>query len=117
MALSSRSRLALNPCSVTVDASPESLTRLLPDRWAQAHPEHVLSYRLEESRERRSGVTSGERIDNSQPDSQRSAIAQPLWQRLASGGGPMVVACWLVAAQVGRRGNDANRRRASQGTR
>lgn len=37
---------------LSVDASPESLTRLLPDRWAQAHPEHVLSYRLEESREK-----------------------------------------------------------------
>ena len=29
-------------------------------------------------------MTSGERIDNSQPDSQRGAIAQPLWQGLAS---------------------------------
>jgi transposase len=37
---------------LSVDASPESLTRLLPDRWAQAHPEHVLSYRLDESRQK-----------------------------------------------------------------
>jgi len=35
-----------------VDASPESLARLLPDRWAQAHPEHVLTHRLEESRQK-----------------------------------------------------------------
>ena len=35
-----------------VDASPEQLTRLLPDRWALAHPEHVLTYRLEESRQK-----------------------------------------------------------------
>jgi hypothetical protein len=31
---------------------PESLERLLPDRWALANPEHVLSYRLEESRQK-----------------------------------------------------------------
>jgi transposase len=37
---------------LSVDASRESLERLLPDRWAQAHPEHVLSYRLEESRQK-----------------------------------------------------------------
>jgi transposase len=36
---------------LSVDASPESLARLLPDRWAQAHPEHVLNHRLEESRQ------------------------------------------------------------------
>ncbi|HEY3393944.1 MAG TPA: IS66 family transposase [Lacipirellulaceae bacterium] len=30
------------------------LESLLPDRWAATHPEHVLSYRLEESRQRRS---------------------------------------------------------------
>ncbi len=34
-----------------VDASPEALERLLPDRWA-AHPEHVLNHRLDESREK-----------------------------------------------------------------
>jgi transposase len=37
---------------LSVDASPESLARLLPDRWALAHPEHVLSHRLEESRQK-----------------------------------------------------------------
>jgi transposase len=37
---------------LTVDASPEQLTRLLPDRWALAHPEHVLTHRLEESRQK-----------------------------------------------------------------
>ena len=37
---------------LSVDASRESLERLLPDRWAQAHPEHVLSYRLDESRQK-----------------------------------------------------------------
>jgi transposase len=37
---------------LSVDASPESLTRLLPDRWAVAHPEHILSHRLEESRQK-----------------------------------------------------------------
>jgi hypothetical protein len=37
---------------LTVDASQEPLERLLPDRWALAHPEHVLSHRLEESRQK-----------------------------------------------------------------
>jgi transposase len=37
---------------LSVDASPESLARLLPDRWAMAHPEHVLTHRLEESRQK-----------------------------------------------------------------
>jgi transposase len=37
---------------LSVDASPESLARLLPDRWAAAHPEHVLSHRLDESRQK-----------------------------------------------------------------
>lgn len=37
---------------LSVDASPESLARLLPDRWAAAHPEHVLTHRLEESRQK-----------------------------------------------------------------
>jgi hypothetical protein len=36
----------------SMDASRESLERLLPDRWAQAHPEHVLNDRLEESRQK-----------------------------------------------------------------
>ena len=30
------------------------LDRLLPDRWATAHPEHVLQHRLDESRQQRS---------------------------------------------------------------
>jgi transposase len=33
---------------LSVDASPDSLIRLLPDRWSEAHPEHVLSLRLEQ---------------------------------------------------------------------
>jgi hypothetical protein len=33
------------------DTSPELLTGLLPDRWAEAHPKHVLSHRLDESRQ------------------------------------------------------------------
>jgi transposase len=37
---------------LTVDAGPDSLGRLLPDRWAAAHPEHVLNHRLDESREK-----------------------------------------------------------------
>jgi len=37
---------------LAVDASPDSLERLLPDRWAAAHPEHVLNHRLDESREK-----------------------------------------------------------------
>jgi hypothetical protein len=30
---------------------PAALDALLPDRWAAAHPEHVLAERMEESRE------------------------------------------------------------------
>ena len=37
---------------LSVDANRASLERLLPDRWAVAHPEHVLSHRLEESRQK-----------------------------------------------------------------
>jgi transposase len=37
---------------LSVEVSPESLARLLPDRWAQAHPEHVLPHRVEESRQK-----------------------------------------------------------------
>jgi transposase len=37
---------------LSVDVNPEMLDRLLPDRWAVAHPEHVLSHRLEESRQK-----------------------------------------------------------------
>jgi transposase len=37
---------------LAVDASPELLDSLLPDRWALAHPEHILAYRLDESRQK-----------------------------------------------------------------
>ena len=37
---------------VSVDMSPELLISLLPDRWALAHPEHILNHRLDESREK-----------------------------------------------------------------
>jgi transposase len=37
---------------LSVEANPEILTSLLPDRWALAHPEHVLNHRLEESRQK-----------------------------------------------------------------
>jgi transposase len=37
---------------LAVDAGPESLERLLPDRWAVANPQHILSHRLEESRQK-----------------------------------------------------------------
>jgi transposase len=36
---------------LSADPSRELLARLLPDRWALAHPEHVLSHQLEESRQ------------------------------------------------------------------
>jgi hypothetical protein len=37
---------------LSVEASPESVAKLVPDRWAVAHPEHVLNHRVEESREK-----------------------------------------------------------------
>jgi hypothetical protein len=37
---------------LSVDSSREYLETLLPDRWALAHPEHVLNHRVEESREK-----------------------------------------------------------------
>ncbi|MHC5543902.1 transposase domain-containing protein, partial [Singulisphaera rosea] len=37
---------------LSVDASPGRLAELLPDRWALAHPGHVLTHRVEESREK-----------------------------------------------------------------
>jgi transposase len=37
---------------LSVDASPELVARLLPDRWALDHPKHVLTHRLEESRQK-----------------------------------------------------------------
>ena len=89
---------------LSVDASPESLTRLLPDRWAQAHPEHVLSYRLEESREKAQRRDQRRGADTSQPDSQRGAIAQPLWQGLASGAVPWSLrGSWLYRPDGGQR--------------
>ncbi len=50
--LESRAYLRELILQVSVDLSPEFLETLLPDRWAAAHPEHVLSYRVEESREK-----------------------------------------------------------------
>lgn len=38
---------------VKLAAETSDLDALLPDRWAAAHPEHVLTYRLEESRQKR----------------------------------------------------------------
>jgi len=32
--------------------NPDRVEALLPDRWGQSHPEHVLTHRLEESREK-----------------------------------------------------------------
>jgi transposase len=37
---------------LSVDASLDFLARLLPDRWALEHPEHVLAHHLEESRQK-----------------------------------------------------------------
>ena len=33
-------------------ANESQLDEMLPDHWAAAHPEHVLTYRLEESRKK-----------------------------------------------------------------
>jgi hypothetical protein len=43
---------------LAVDASRDSMVRLLPDRWAQLNPEHVLTHRLEESRQKAQRATS-----------------------------------------------------------
>ena len=51
---------------LTVDASPDSLERLLPDRWAAAHPEHVLNHRLDESREKARRRDQRRAVGNSQ---------------------------------------------------
>jgi hypothetical protein len=40
---------------LSVDGSREFLESLLPDRWALAHPEHVLNHRVEESHNGRFG--------------------------------------------------------------
>jgi transposase len=55
---------------LAVDASPELLPSLLPDRWAQSHPEHVLNHRLEESREkaRRRDQRRARRRSSKKPD-------------------------------------------------
>jgi transposase len=37
---------------MTLSVTPERVEDLLPDRWGQTHPEHVLTHRLEESREK-----------------------------------------------------------------
>jgi transposase len=37
---------------ITLSVSPDRVMDLLPDRWAQSHPEHVLNHRLDESREK-----------------------------------------------------------------
>jgi hypothetical protein len=37
---------------LALDPSPEFLKALLSDHWAAAHPEHVLSHRVEQSREK-----------------------------------------------------------------
>jgi transposase len=37
---------------MTLSVDPERVADLLPDRWAQTHPEHVLTHRLDESREK-----------------------------------------------------------------
>lgn len=36
---------------MTLSVDPERVADLLPDRWARDHPEHVLTHRLDESRE------------------------------------------------------------------
>jgi transposase len=37
---------------MTLSVAPERVEDLLPERWAQSHPENVLTHRLEESREK-----------------------------------------------------------------
>ena len=37
---------------ITLSQAPERIEDLLPDRWAKSHSEHVLTHRLEESREK-----------------------------------------------------------------
>lgn len=37
---------------MTLSVDPDRVEPLLPDRWGQSHPEHVLTHRLEESREK-----------------------------------------------------------------
>ena len=56
---------------LSVDASPEPLARLLPERWALAHPEHILSHRLEESRQK------AQRRDQRRANRRRSTSSAP----------------------------------------
>ena len=37
---------------ITLSQARERIEDLLPDRWGKSHPEHVLTHRLEESREK-----------------------------------------------------------------
>jgi transposase len=37
---------------MTLSVDPDRVADLLPDRWGQSHPEHMLTHRLEESREK-----------------------------------------------------------------
>ncbi len=37
---------------MTLSVDPDRVEDLLPDRWGRSHPEHVLTHRLEESREK-----------------------------------------------------------------
>jgi hypothetical protein len=47
------SDVLLHLATQSEDAEDEDLDPLVPDRWAAAHPEHVLTHRLEESRQKR----------------------------------------------------------------
>lgn len=55
---------------LSVDASPERLAESLPDRWTLTHPEHMLSHRLEESRQK------SRRRDQRRADRRRSSEAR-----------------------------------------
>jgi len=72
---------------MTLSVDPDRVADLLPDRWGQSHPEHVLTHRLEESRERarrrdarradrRKGKCDRERADVPAAVAQRAA---PPW--------------------------------------
>jgi transposase len=37
---------------MTLSVDPDRVEDLLPDRWRERHPEHVMTHRLEESREK-----------------------------------------------------------------
>ncbi len=60
---------------LSVDSSQEFLETLLPDRWALAHPEHVLNHRLDESRQKRSaGISVASRDDVSPRETTRPRV-------------------------------------------